>query len=99
MHSQLESLAHTVDGTSTGRRHMPLYSRSRNGTLWHNCLVEIHCDNQTIISAIKSQSICGPAIDLLQALFLVTTLDNIKIQATWLSSQDNWIADALSKIG
>ena len=65
--------------------------------LWHNCLVEIHCDNQTIVSAIKSQSIRGPAIDLLQALFLVTTLDNIKIQATWLSSQDNWIADALSR--
>src|SRR5579859_403180 len=65
--------------------------------LWHNCLVEIHCDNQTIVSAISSQSIRSPAIDLLQALFLVTTLDNIKIQATWLSSQNNWIADALSQ--
>ena len=64
---------------------------------WHNCLVVIHCDNQTIVSAVSSQTTCGSTIDLLQALFLVTTLNNIKIQAMWLSSKDNWIADALSR--
>jgi len=64
---------------------------------WRDCLVTIHCDNWTIVSAINSRTIRGPAIDILQALFLVAALDNIEIQATWLSSRDNWIADALSR--
>ena len=64
---------------------------------WHGCLIEIHCDNSAIVSAINSGSIRGPAIDLLQVLFLLVSLDNITIRASWLSSQDNWIADALSR--
>ena len=78
------------------RAHVHVYTDA-SSTQWRNCQVEVHCDNWTIVSAINSRTIRGPAIDLLQALFLTSTLDNIDIRPTWLSSQDNWIADALSR--
>ena len=64
---------------------------------WQYCHVEVHCDNWVVVSAINSRTIQGPAIDVLQTLFLTSTLRNIDVRATWLSSQDNWIADALSR--
>ena len=74
-----------------------LFAFAKWSSHWHGCLVEIHCDNSAIIAAINSQSIRGPAINILQTLFLLASLDNIDLKATWLSSKDNWIADALSR--
>lgn len=74
-----------------------LFAFAKWSSHWRSCLVEIHCDNSAIVDAINSRSIRGPAIDILQNLFLLTSLDDIVIHATWLPSQDNWIADALSR--
>ena len=74
-----------------------LFAFAEWSQLWKGCRVYIHCDNSAIVSGINSKTIRGPAIDLLKSLFLLTTLDDIEIVALWLSSQDNWIADALSR--
>ena len=74
-----------------------LFAFAQWSSHWHDAFVEIHCDNSAIVDAINSKSIRGPAINILQMLFLLASLDNIALKATWLSSQDNWIADALSR--
>ena len=66
-----------------------LFAFAKWSSHWHGCLMEIHCDNSAIVDAINSKSICGPAINLLQTLFLLTSLDDIDLKATWLSSKDN----------
>jgi hypothetical protein len=55
------------------------------------------CDNSAIVDTINKRSIWGDAINLLQLLFLTTALYDIDISACWLSSEDNWIADSLSR--
>ena len=65
--------------------------------LWHGHKVVVRCDNATIVSAINSRSIRSNAIDPIQLLFLTAAVDDIEIVAEWLSSEDNWIADALSR--
>ena len=58
--------------------------------------VLVRCDNMIIVSAVNSRTVKSPAINLIQLLFLAVALDDIEIKAEWISSEDNWIADALS---
>src|SRR5947207_1366196 len=55
------------------------------------------CDNSAIMDAINNRSIQSDAINPLQLLFLTAALYDIDISACWLSSEDNWIADSLSR--
>ena len=55
------------------------------------------CDNSAIVDAINNRSIRSDAINPLQLLFLTAALYDIDISACWLSSEDNWIADSLSR--
>jgi len=54
------------------------------------------CDNKTIVDSLKKHTIHGEAIHILQLIYLTAALYDIKLPAQWLSSQENWIADALS---
>jgi hypothetical protein len=74
-----------------------LFAFAKWSPQWRGSLVVVHCDNRIVVSALNSRSVRGPAIDIIQSLFLLLTLDDIEVQATWLSSRDNWIADALSR--
>jgi hypothetical protein len=55
------------------------------------------CDNQAIVDAINKTSIRGEAINPLQLILLAAASFDIDIEAKWLSSEENWIADALSR--
>src|SRR2546430_1459316 len=54
------------------------------------------CDNSVIISALNSKSVKGEAIHPLQLIFLMAALNDIELFSEWLSTKENWIADALS---
>ena len=54
------------------------------------------CDNVTIFNALYKHTIKGEAIHVLQLIYLTAALYHIKLLAQWLSSEENWIADALS---
>src|SRR5579859_2636764 len=54
------------------------------------------CDNMVVVNAVNMRSVRDQTIDPLQLLFLTAALYNIEIASNWLSSEDNWIADALS---
>ena len=74
-----------------------LFAFAKWSTLWHGHTVVVHCDNSAIVSAISSRSIRGHAIDPLQLLFLASATQDIELISEWISSQANWIADALSR--
>ena len=55
------------------------------------------CDNETIVDSLNKHTIKGEAIHILQLIYLAAVLYNIRLTAHWLSSEENWIADALSR--
>ena len=74
-----------------------LFAFAKWGHLWAGKQVTIMCDNSAIVDAINKRSIRCDAINPLQLLFLTAALYDINISACWLSSEDNWIADSLSR--
>jgi hypothetical protein len=74
-----------------------LFAFAKWGSTWRGHTVIIMCDNSTIVSCLNSKSIKGDAIHVLQLIFLVAALDDIEIFSEWLSTKENWIADALSR--
>ena len=61
------------------------------------CSITFMCDNKTIVSALNNKSVHGEAINPLQLILLTAALYDIEIESLWLSSEENWIADALSR--
>lgn len=74
-----------------------LFAFAKWGQLWAGKAVHIMSDNAVVVNAINSRTVHGQAIDPLQLLFLTAALYDIEISSDWLSSADNWIADALSR--
>jgi hypothetical protein len=74
-----------------------LFAFAKWGHLWTGHTVLVMCDNTIVVNAINSKSVRGQTIDPLQLLFLTAALYDIEVSSTWLSSKDNWIADALSR--
>ena len=68
---------------------------------WAPCLAGsrliLMCDNQAIVQAINKRSIRGEAINPLQLILLAAAVHDVEIEARWLSSEENWIADSLSR--
>jgi hypothetical protein len=60
-------------------------------------MVIVMCDNSVIVSALNSKSVKGEAIHPLQLIFLAAALNDIELFSEWLSTKENWIADALSR--
>ena len=52
----------------------------------------IMSDNTVVVNAINAKTVHGRAI-----YPLIAALYDIEISSNWLSSEDNWIADALSR--
>ena len=67
------------------------------GEHWKGHTVLVMSDNTVVFNAINSKSVRGESIDPLQLILLTAALYDIEISCQWLSSKDNWIADALSR--
>ena len=57
----------------------------------------VYCDNKAVVKTLKKRLIQGIAIQLLQIIFLIAALWNIKVDPIWISSKQNAMADALSR--
>lgn len=57
----------------------------------------IHGDNTGVVNGLKSLAVCGPALDLLQNVIMILALQDIIVESYWLSSEDNSLADILSR--
>ena len=67
------------------------------GRQWGGSRIVFMCDNSSISDAINKTSIRGEAISVLQLIFLGAAIYDFEIISCWLSSEDNWIADSLSR--
>ena len=74
-----------------------LFSIALWGDQWKGCRIIFMCDNSSISDAINKTSIRGEAISVLQLIFLGAALHDFEISSYWLPSEDNWIADSLSR--
>ena len=74
-----------------------VFAFAKWGHLWRGHTVIVMCDNAVVVNAINARSVRGQTIDPLQLLFLTAALHDTEIASNWLSSKDNWIADALSR--
>jgi hypothetical protein len=74
-----------------------VFAFAKWGHLWRGFTVIIMCDNAVVVNAINARSVRGQTIDPIQLLFLTAALHDTEIASEWLSSEDNWIADALSR--
>ena len=74
-----------------------LFAFAEWGQFWRGHTVLVMCDNTVVVNAINSKSVRGESIDPLQLIFLTAALYDIEVSCQWLSSKDNWIADALSR--
>jgi hypothetical protein len=64
--------------------------------VWTNGLVRIACDNSSVVDALNKHSIKGPAIVVLQRIFLMAAVYDIQILPFWILSGENMVADATS---
>ena len=68
------------------------------GRAWCGQKVLCHCDNQVVVAAIQSRSSAQPQImHLLRCLFFIEALSNFSLVAEYITSEDNSVADALSR--
>ena len=68
------------------------------GHLCQNQSLIFQCDNQAIVAVINKQSSKNPTImKLLRPLILNLMLNNIKFKAVYITSEDNVLADAISR--
>ena len=64
---------------------------------WTGCRVILMCDNSAVVDAINKKSMRGITITILQFILLIAVIRDIELHSEWLSSEDNAIADALSR--
>ena len=74
-----------------------LFAFAKWGHHWRNHTVIVRSDNSIVVAALNSCSVRGDTIDVLQLILLAACLDDIEIIGEWISTQENWIADALSR--
>jgi Reverse transcriptase (RNA-dependent DNA polymerase). len=77
--------------------HAVLHAFAEWGENWKGQLVEVLCDNEAVVSGINNKTIRGVAIGPLQHLLLLAAILDVEIRATWISTDDNALADALSR--
>jgi hypothetical protein len=74
-----------------------LHAFKRWGEVWKKCAVIIHTDNTTAQSGINRGRVHGPSMEPLRELLVLAAALDIDVSATWISTNDNTLADALSR--
>ena len=74
-----------------------LFALAKWGEKWKGLHIVFMCDNSAIVDDLHKRSIRGEAITPLQLILLTAALYDIEVSSRWLSSEENWIADALSR--
>ena len=67
------------------------------GRIWQHSRVIIHTDSTTAYSALTSQSVRGDGLATLRQILLKAAEFDVVFDTNWLRSEDNGLADALSR--
>ena len=74
-----------------------LYALSKWTHLFKDNAIIFIYDNEPIIDALNKYTTREKVIYILQFIYLIITLYDIKLSTNWLSFEENWIVDALSR--
>lgn len=58
----------------------------------------VHCDNEAVVSGLRSSRMRGPAMVPLRRIVMITALLEISLEIQWISTNDNVLADLLSRL-
>jgi len=67
------------------------------GMEWIGKSLIIHVDNQAVAHALENRTIRGSPMDILRQCLLLATEYDLDLQARWIPTGDNSLADALSR--
>jgi hypothetical protein len=68
-------------------------------TGWKNCVIEVVTDNTQVYHELRSGRGSNPtSMSWLREIFWTTALYNIYIKPSWIRSEDNLLADCLSRL-
>ena len=65
---------------------------------WHQSKVIVYTDNTTAFNGLTNLTLRGPGNKPLRKVLLLAAQNDIVIEARWIKSADNGLADALSRI-
>ena len=60
-------------------------------------MVRFACDNTVVVDALNKHSVKGDSLQPLQSILLIAAVYDIAIQAFWIPSEENKVADAASR--
>ena len=66
------------------------------GKQWQRKKVILHIDNRAVVHGLENQTIRGSSIDVLCRCLLLATDHDLEIEARWIPTNANTLADALS---
>jgi len=67
------------------------------GRHWQGRKLIIHVDNRAVAHAVSNRSIRGAPMKVLRRCLLLATEYDLEVEARWISTKDNALADALSR--
>lgn len=67
------------------------------GRYWQGRKLIIHVDNRAVAHAVSNRSIRGAPMQVLRRCLLLATGYHLEVEARWISTKDNSLADALSQ--
>ena len=67
------------------------------GKQWQGKKVIMHIDNRAVVHGLENQSIRGSSMDVLRRCLLLATDHDLEIEARWIPTNANTLADALSR--
>lgn len=69
----------------------------RWGRVWKGARVISHIDNQAVVHGIANHTIWGTTMDVLRRCLLLTSKHDIEFHPCWIPTEENKLADALSR--
>lgn len=67
------------------------------GNQWRGKKVIMHIDNRAVVHGLENQTIWGSSMDVLRRCLLLATDHDLEIEARWIPTNANTLADALSR--
>lgn len=92
LHTRLQTRHITVKEMMAVLHALQLWAQEFEGAL-----LIIHGDNTGVVNGLQNLSIRGPALKPLQEIAMILALHDIVIESRWLPSEENLLADILSR--
>jgi len=68
------------------------------GALWKGKSLLMHTDNRAVAHALTNRTIRGAAMEVLRRCLLLAAEHDLEVEARWITTKDNALADALSRL-